>query len=53
MVLVVIQVNSFFSFFLLIMIIFWFVALKIFKNGEVAEDYNGPREAGKNKKNDK
>ena len=22
------------------------LALKIFKNGEVAEDYNGPREAG-------
>ena len=28
-----------------------FLALKIFKNGEVAEDYNGPREAGKSKWN--
>jgi hypothetical protein len=30
--------------------IFCYLALKIFKNGEVAEDYNGPREAGKYKK---
>jgi hypothetical protein len=32
------------------MIIFWYLALKIFKNGEVAEDYNGPRESGKYRK---
>jgi hypothetical protein len=27
--------------------LFEYLALKIFKNGEVAEDYNGPREASK------
>ena len=30
--------------------VFVCLALKIFKGGEVAEDYNGPREAGKSRK---